>query len=310
MKHLLILLFISTIQLTYAQSTEELQQKAESLFKAESYKKALSSVNQALEKGPTNPELFSLQARCLLKLKKFQEAYDAYTKGISTHTKSALLYNERGGLLYTTAQFDYAIRDYNQAINYAKHDSSKCEYINNRASSKMNKRDFNGAYKDLKMAYAIDSTHLGTLTNLGVVCDEVGRGEETLGYLLKVVELNPDFYPAYVNIGFKYQLMGEYAKSITFFDKALEMKPEEPLSYNNRGYNKLKLGDLKGAMQDVEKSISLYPENPYAYRNRALIHLAKGKTKKVCSDLETAIEKGFTERYGDEVLELQEKHCK
>lgn len=70
------------------------------------------------------------------------------------------------------------------------------------------------------------------------------------------------------------------------------------------------MGDLKGALADVNKSIKLYPANSYAFRNRALIYIEMNKIKKACEDLQAAIDKGFVQSYGQEVIELQKKHCK
>jgi tetratricopeptide (TPR) repeat protein len=123
------------------------------------------------------------------------------------------------------------------------------------------------------------------------------------------VEVDSTFYPAYGNIGFKYQEMGQYDKAIEYFNKVLEMSPDEPLGYSNRSYCRLKTGDIKGAKSDIEKSLKLYPGNSYAYRIRALIYLEEGKTDKACEDFRTALNKGFTEMYGDEVLQLLKKHC-
>jgi tetratricopeptide (TPR) repeat protein len=88
------------------------------------------------------------------------------------------------------------------------------------------------------------------------------------------------------------------------------MNPNEPLGYSNRSYSRLKLGDTKGAMKDINKSIELYPSNSYAYRNRALIYIEQEKFDKACEDLQTAIDKGYTLSYGEDVINLQKKHCR
>lgn len=104
--------------------------------------------------------------------------------------------------------------------------------------------------------------------------------------------------------------MGQHEKAIEYFDKVLEFDPEEPLGFSNRSFNKFKLGDLQGAMLDIEKSIKIYPANPYVYRIRALIYIEEGKIELACKDLQEALDKGFTISYGEEVIDLQKKHCK
>lgn len=292
-----------------AQTIEETLAEVDEALENRNCKKALKKITYVIENTELKEEYIHKKAIAEGCLGKFQEAYDTYSDGILKLPKSAILYDCRGTLLYELKDFEYAIEDYNIAIQLETEDSIKYAYLNNRAAAKMSIRDFEGAYDDLIQAYNIDSTKLGTLTNLGVVCDEVNRGDETLKYLLKAVEIDPDFYPAYANIGFKYQFMGEHKKAIYYYDKVLEFNPEEPLGYSNRAYSRMKLGDLKGALKDVNKSLDLFPANAYAYRNRALIYIEMGKIKKACENLDAAIERDFTKMYGNEVAELLAKYC-
>ncbi|HPS83490.1 MAG TPA: hypothetical protein PLA88_04180, partial [Bacteroidales bacterium] len=140
--------------------------------------------------------------------------------------------------------------------------------------------------------------------------DELGKDDDVFKYLFRVIEIDSTFYGAYINIGFKYQLMGSHDKALEYFDKALVYSTDDPLLYSNRSYSRLMTGDLKGAMQDIEKSIKMYPGNSYAYRNRALIYIAMEKSEEACEDIQRALNNGFTEMYGDEVLTLQSKYCK
>ncbi len=123
------------------------------------------------------------------------------------------------------------------------------------------------------------------------------------------MEIDPKFFAGYTNLGFAYQSMEKYEKSIECFNKALGIQTEDPVTLNNRSYSKMKLGDLKGAMEDVNLSIALMPGNSYAYRNRAMIYISMGKKDKACVDIKTAIEKGFTEAYGNSIMDLMNENC-
>ncbi len=79
---------------------------------------------------------------------------------------------------------------------------------------------------------------------------------------IKILEIDSTFVGAYVNIGFKYQEMGDPTTAIKFFNKAIELEPDEPLSYSNETYNKYKLGELNSALSDINLSIKLYPSIP------------------------------------------------
>lgn len=310
MKIIFILFAVISSGFCSAQSADSFYKRSVSLRENKQYDKALEQIDKALKLDSLNSNYLSEKSTSLVGLKMFQEAFDALSKAISIDPKKSFLYNQRGNLLLSIQQFDYSVLDFTAAMNVAESDSIRNFLIVNRASAKIYKRDFGGAYEDLMTAYRYDSTDIATLTNLASICDEVGKGDETLKYLLRAIEKKPDFYPAYGNIGFKYQEMGNYKKAIEYFNKVLEFEPNEPLGYSNRSFNKYKLGDLKGAHEDIEKSIQLYPTNSYAYRIRALISIAENKIENACRDLNKAIELGFTTTYGDEALNLKKKYCK
>jgi len=310
MKSILLTVLLLNAAILFGQSAEECYKTARKEWVAENSKSALKWIDKAIAADPNNEEYYDCKGLILSEQGEFQKAYDSFSMGIAINPKASDIYLNRGNLFLSITQFEDAIADFTKASLVADNDTSKYSAIMNRASAKLQIREFESAYDDLMKCYAFDSTDVGTLTNLGAVCDEIGRGDETLKYLLKAVEVDPNFYAAYGNIGFKYQEMGEYQKAIEYCDIVLKFSPDDPIGLNNRSYNKLMLGDVKGAMKDVDKSIKLYPVNSFAYKNRALIHLKNGDTEKACADLLEAIEKGFTETFGQEVNELIEKHCK
>ncbi|MCX6351101.1 MAG: tetratricopeptide repeat protein [Bacteroidetes bacterium] len=310
MRKILILLLLITAKVATAQTAEDYYKEAKEFCKKRDYKSALKSVEKSIKIDGANDDYYTLKGNCLYKLKQNMDAYDTYNTAISINKKKADLYNNRGFILETYMKFDEAIMDYTTAMELAKNDTNKNAYLANRDAAKLKKRDFNGAYDDLIISYKFDSNDIGTLTNLGTLCMELGKNEETLKYLLRVIEIDPSFDAAYGNIGYLYQRIGQYEKSNKYYNKVLELDPNEPLGYSNRSYNKYKLGDLKGAKKDIEKSIKLYPTNSYAYRIRALIYIEEKKIDKACEDLKTAIDMGFAKMYGDEVETLKKKYCK
>jgi tetratricopeptide (TPR) repeat protein len=293
-----------------AQTAEEIYIRSEDLNKQESFVAALLQINKALATDSLNLKYLLLKGAILNNMNNFQDAYIVFSRALQVDSKNVHCYNARGHLNYRFQKFDEAITDYTNGLEYIKSDSDKIMLMLNRSAAKALKRDHQGAYDDLMILYKQFPENIDVLNNLATVCDEIGRGDETLSYLLKIVKIKSDYLPAYINIGFKYQAMKEFKNSIQYFDKAEQLSPNEPLVFSNRSYSKLKLRDYRGAIADIEKSLRLYPQNSYAYRIRALIHIEAEDFNAACKDLQTALDYGFTKMYGDEVKELQEKHCK
>jgi tetratricopeptide (TPR) repeat protein len=309
MKHLLFLVGLIFLSLSgYAQG-EQHYEDANTLYDQEKYKEALPEINEAVKAEPYNVDYLNKKGLILSKLRRHNEALIAFTRAIDNDPTYFGTYLNRSVTYQDLRDMDKSLADLDKAYKYAKTDSDRIAALVNRAAAHSKERSFQLAYNDLMRIYLIDSNNVGMLTNLAAICDEIGKGNETLKYLFRVIKIDPTFFQAYGNIGFKYQEMGDHKKAIEYYNKVLELKPDEPLGYSNRAFNKLKLGDLKGAYADIDKSLSIFPDNSYAYRIRGLIYVQDHKAEQACKDFDTALGLDFTKMYGDEVLDLKKKYC-
>lgn len=304
---ILVLLF-STVAAS-GQSASELYEQAVVLYDKAEFARVSQLMDRAIKLDSGNSKYYLLKADALEKEENLQEAFDTYSLTIEKFPKESYAYNQRGLLLLRIREHEYALVDFNTALAFEKVDSLQLTLLINRGTVKLGIRDFEGAYDDFMAALRIDSLEVGVLNNLAAVCDEVGRGDETIPYLQKILAIDSTFIGAYANIGYKYQEMGDHKTAIEYYNKVLALEPEEPLGYSNRAYNRYKLGDHAGALSDINRSIDLYPGNSYAYRVRALIYLAQKDKAKACTDLEEALRQGFTKSYGDEVEKLKRENC-
>ncbi|HAA20419.1 MAG TPA: hypothetical protein DCR93_02160 [Cytophagales bacterium] len=293
----------------YAQSPAKLYMLAKRSLEKGDHVQAVQQIDQAINQDQSQLDYFLLRIEALTALEEYQQVLVTYTGSLQFFPEAIELYVGRGILLLEFGENQYAITDFSNALDLAITKTDSLLVLNNRAAAKQGLRDFEGAYQDLVAAYQLDSTDAGVLINLGAVSDEVGRGDETLMYLLRALEVDPGSVAAMGNIGFKYQEEGAYQEAIRYFEMILEQSPEEPLAFSNLSYCQYKLGKLEEAMESIQQSILYYAENAYAYRTRALIYLAQDETENACADLELAITKGFTQQYGAEVTDLQKVHC-
>ncbi len=186
--------------------------------------------------------------------------------------------------------------------------------IMNRGVVKAKMRQFKGALEDYKMCQQYNPDNIELLNNLANTLNELGRTDEGIAYLKKVIEINPDFVGSYINLGFQLVELGKYGDAIDYLDIAIEKSSENEIqraiSLNNRGYAYYKLFNYEKALKDIDDSIHLFGNNSYAYRNRALVYLRLKRNRDACDDLYSAISLGFTQEYGSEVERLLAKHCK
>jgi len=138
------------------------------------------------------------------------------TAAIEIMPDSLSLYNTRGVFYDRIGEIEKAINDFTFAIDNTKDDKYKAHLLANRGGNKSRIMDFEGAYADCKKAVELDPNNLDAYNNLAIACDESGRPDETLVFLEKIIEIDPEYVPGYINLGFKYSLMNEHEKAITY----------------------------------------------------------------------------------------------
>lgn len=309
MKKILIIitsLLLANIALAQTNSMDEVER----LSKNGDFKQALVTMDKLIAMNPKQANYYANRAALCLELEEYEEAVKTLSTAINIMPDSIFLYDMRGTLLERFRLYKEAISDFTQAYEKSTDMASKSHFLTNRGGSKSRIRDFEGAYADLRKAVEYDSMNLDALNNLAAVCDEVNKPSETLKYLELIITRNPNYVGAYVNLGFKYQVLEQHEKAIIYFNKAIELNPAEALGYSNRSFSRFKINDLVGATEDINYSINLMPINSYAYKIKALIEIKEKKYDQACNTLQKALELGYTEQYGNEVQELISTNCK
>lgn len=312
MRSLLYICFLSLTTLAFGQKDSLGYQKAMEEFENKNYSASLKLVNKLME-SDEHENYYMLRSENLMGLKEYQKAFDNMVVALDKYPNSFWVSNYMGVMLMTFNQNTMAIDELTRSLELATNAADSAMGLTNRSSAYSAIRVFDKAYNDLIFAHELNPEDVSTVINLGAVCDEIGKTEEGIAFLKEALlkELT-DFEKMGVlaNLGFQHQSLGKYEVAIDYYNQVLAIDPNEPLGYSNRSYNRMQIGDTKGAMEDIDRSIKLYPENSYAYYVKGLIFLKMNKTKSACKELQTALDKGYTERYGRDVEILVNENCK
>lgn len=309
MKNIITTLFICFLGFSFAQSGKNHYEKSLELAQNNDFKGALKSINKALISESDNSEYLLLKAQLQFRLNEPNEAEKTLNQAVQVDPKNTICYLNRGQFHFAKENYMAAISDFQSAVNFADDDTLKRNAYFELGTAKYRMADFEGAFPDLKKAYDMDSTDLAVLMNIGIVTMRLGKHQEALGYLLAANERSPGWHLGIMNIGFLYQEMEDYNRALTYFNMALTIEPNDPYTYSNRGYTYLKMGKLKEAKADLDRSLSIYPKNSYVYRSLAMLYIAENKLKAACEAIQKALDLGYTLNYGNDVLEMKEKHC-
>lgn len=181
-----------------------------------------------------------------------------------------------------------------------------------RGTIKMEIKDYQGAIEDFSIALEYDSTNFTTYYCRAMAYSEIFKNQEALADYTRSIYLNSNFSYSLINRGFLHMDMGNYASAIEDFNMSLQSSQigqDKAYALNNIGYCLYKLEEFEDAKEYIHKSIILYPINSFAYRNLALVQISLKKNEEACKSIMKSIELGFVKVYGNEILELQNKHC-
>lgn len=266
-------------------------------------------LEQAIYLDPDNQQYKLAQAQFYWETGDAETAFRLLDGMLETHPTYEAL-NYLGYIYINLNNLDKAQEIYLRAMDFAKTDSEKSDAHTSLGNVARLKYDYPTAYEQYHTALDFNPLSIGALNNIASVCDEVNKADEKVGYFQRIIDTDSSFYLVHVNIGFHYLGEEKYQEALEEFEAVLEVDSTQAHTLNNKSFALLKLNRFDEAMTFVNKSLSYGPNNAYAYRNRALIKLEMGKKQSACEDLFKAKELKFTEEYGNEVLDLIQKHCK
>ena len=110
------------------------------------------------------------------------------------------------------------------------------------------------AIYELNKAIEIDpqlENHLMLQTTLGAIYGDLGLKEKELSKYQKVIEIDPKFYKAYLNLAIALGETGKITQAIAVLEKVIIVKPDYAKAYNQ-------LGIAHEIMQNLNKSIKYY----------------------------------------------------
>lgn len=139
---------------------------------------------------------------------------------------------------------------------------------------------------------------------LSYIYDETGEYQQAEAILTRMQELRPDNSTILNNRAFNLYRQGRYAEAIPFYEKAISIDPQFAYPWDNLGFIKYKLGFTEEAFQLIDKALELDRGNSYAYMYKGKIHMEQGNKIQAMENFQLALRYGFTETYGDEVVQL------
>jgi tetratricopeptide (TPR) repeat protein len=222
-------------QLDDSQKKELLKMKHEALFQTQNYQEALNTMQDFIKPEVTSDKLTvdenMRKAQSFMALRKFQEALqflepDMLDK-LDDHGRQHA-YFFRGVCSFYLQQPQSAIENFNVALSIIKKTGMtdiRADIYQIRAECYAQIGNTDQEVKDFKKAIACRSTYFLPYLNLARAYNKQAKGEESLQYAEKAVQLNPNENECYNQRGLAYLHTRKFPEAVADFTKCLELNP-------------------------------------------------------------------------------------
>jgi superkiller protein 3 len=128
-----------------------------------------------------------------------------------------------------------------------------------------------------------------TLINRSAVLMDMGRVDEAIALLLRVIKSDPNNGAAYGNLGAAYYKKGQLDKAIEAFKKAVELDPKDEVARQNLGNAYTDAKKYDQAIVEHKKRIEFDPRNADAFVDLSVAYFEKGNYAEGMSSLKKAL---------------------
>ena len=113
--------------------------------------------------------------------------------------------------------------------------------------------------------------------NLGIICQDELRFDESIYYYKEALRINPNLHDAYFNLGAIFHSRGSFGDAIENYHNALKLDPNSADIHNNLGLSLKAKGEIDQAIFHFRKALDLDPDFESACSNLGILLMTTGQ---------------------------------
>ncbi len=184
----------------------------------------------------------------------------------SLRSLAAWACNRSGEIESDRRRDDEALKAFELAIQW---DPSCWLAIHNRAVSRAQQGNLEGALADFNRALQLNPGLAVAYRNRGELLAATGRTEEAAADYTTALAQLPQDAELYAMRGEAYHRLGQYDEALADLDQSIQIAPHEAAAYAQRGNVRAELGDYPRAIADFRQAMTVDPQSAEAHRSLA-----------------------------------------
>lgn len=235
--------------------------------------------------------------------------FDHLTTGILTESEVQLFINKKN-----------AEKEFNKSMNEKEApkklqfldkaielDSTKWEYLFERARFFTEAKKYNKAITDLTKALELNSKSAELHTTLSFCYANLNDLEKAKEYAFESLKLSPENVTTLTYLAIYFKKIGDNDQSLTFINKALEIDNTNEILYNSRADLFRLMGRIDEAFTDIYKAIELNSIKPILFATLAEIFASADKIEEFYYNLNIALGLGLKTENMQTAMDVYDK---
>jgi tetratricopeptide (TPR) repeat protein len=223
--------------------------------------KALDEVNAAVQKYPEERSLRILRAYVVGEMGRVGEAVSQLQALMNNTPADRELYLSVAQVYSQAKQFTDAEQAVNKALGYSSkpEEQEYSRFVLGSIYERQKKYDM--AEEQFKKVLAVDPLNASASNYLGYMLADRGvRLEESVKYIQKALELEPNNGAYLDSLGWAYYKMDRYDLAVPHLEKAARLMSDDPTIHEHLGHLYLRMGKETLAEQEWERALKEWPQ--------------------------------------------------
>ena len=256
----------------------------------------ITAISDKINTDPNNAFLYNSRAKLYLSSNQTNNALADINKAIQINSKKADFYITLSDIYLALVQIDKCNEALNKALSI---DNKSTDAFVKLAELNLYLKKYEETHNYADKAIEADNLTSKAYFVKGFAFKEQGDTSNAVKYYMKSVEINPDYYESYMQLGLLFSIR-KNKNSIDYFNSAINLKPKSIEAHYALGMFYQATGNYDAALKSYDNILQINNKYKEAYYNTGYIYLEFLKKYDLAIKNFTSaitIEKSYAEAY-------------